>query len=111
MNEIVSSLQSKYDKADTVEHCGLVLTDGTILETLNTHTTPENGFVIPAKEMLKHEDQLLGTWHTHPNDVANLSQSDFAGFSQWPQLQHFIVGVDGVRCFKVGNGLIVELDL
>jgi len=111
MNEIVSSLQSKYDKADTVEHCGLVLQDGSIIETPNTHTDPHNGFIIPAKLMLQHEDALRGTWHTHPNDVANLSQSDFAGFSQWPMLEHYIVGVDGVRCFKVANGLIAELDL
>jgi len=111
MSEIVSSLQAKYDKAETVERCGLILFDGTILEVENTHPEPERGFRLPAKEMLKHEENLYGTWHTHPQDTANLSQTDYAGFNQWPKLRHFIIGIDGVRCFTLKGPLIVEVAL
>ena len=111
MPAIVSNLKAKYDKAEMVEKCGLVLLDGTILETENTHSSPEEGFRIPAKLLVEHEDNLYGTWHTHPRDTANLSQADYAGFNQWPRLRHFIIGIDGVRCFTVEDGLIVEVAL
>jgi proteasome lid subunit RPN8/RPN11 len=111
MPEIVSSLTAKYDKAETVELCGLILLDGTIVDCDNTHPEPTKGFRIPAKELVKYEDDLYGTWHTHPHDTANLSQTDYEGFNQWPRLRHFIIGIDGVRCFTVESGLIVEVAL
>lgn len=111
MPEIVSSLKAKYDKDDKLERCGLILLDGTIIDSENKHSTPEEGFHISALDMIKYEDDLYGTWHTHPNDTANLSQSDYQGFNQWPRLRHFIIGIDGVRCFTVEDGLIVEVRL
>lgn len=111
MNEIVSQLTANYDKADKLERCGLVLKDGTIIEVENKHEEPTNGFRMPVAELVKHEDNLLGTWHTHPMDTANLSESDYMGFANWPDLKHFIIGLDGVRCFEVQPPLIVEVDL
>lgn len=111
MHEIVSQLTANYNSEDALERCGLILRDGSILEVENKHETPENGFRIAASEMVKHEDNMMATWHTHPRDTANLSEADYMGFGNWPDLKHFIIGVDGVRCFEVQPPLIVEVDL
>lgn len=110
MNAIVSKLLKKYQKTHELEKCGLVI-GNKIVESENTHPNPSSGFIIPAEFMLKHEDTATGTWHTHPNDTANLSNEDYKGFSQWPVLVHYIIGIDGVRCFKLEDDLIVEVPL
>jgi len=110
MNAIVSKLLKKYDPTHELEKCGLVI-GNKLVESSNCHSEPTKGFVIPAEFMLKYEDTATGTWHTHPNDKANLSHEDYAGFSQWPDLFHYIIGIDGVRCFKLQDDLIVEVPL
>lgn len=110
MNAIVSKLLKKYDKDHEDERCGLLI-GNKIVEAKNTHPTPSKGFIIPAEFMLKYEDTATGTWHTHPNETSNLSHEDYDGFSQWPNLVHYIIGVDGVRCFQLEGDLIVEVDL
>lgn len=111
MSEIVSSLKAKYDSSEEQEKCGIILLDGTLIDCENTHVSPTEGFRIPAKLLVQHEDDLYGTWHTHPKDSANLSQEDYRGFTQWPRLRHFIIGIDGVRCFTVDDDLIIEVAL
>jgi proteasome lid subunit RPN8/RPN11 len=107
MQEIASKLLPE----DTEEKCGLVLKDGTVLDVINHHSNPAIGFHICADDLFAHEENLAGTWHTHPNDTANLSQQDYVGFRQWPEIRHYIVGIDGVRAYDVVDGLIVEVDL
>jgi len=109
MADIRSKLKQKLKKGDQVERCGLLLDDGTIIETENKHDFPEQGFRIPASELVKYERKLTGTWHTHPNGTANLSSEDHEGFRQWPRLLHFIIGTDGVRCFEVQDNFAVEV--
>lgn len=111
MRAIVQKLQRKLRKTDVREKCGLVLKDESVVAVVNTHPEPENGFRIEAREMLNYEDQLLGTWHTHPKTTSVLSQDDYAGFSQWPELIHFIVGTDGVRAYRFEDGFLMEVDL
>lgn len=88
-----------------------MLLDGKIIEVENTHPEPDKGFKIPAAKLVEYEDQLYGTWHTHPMDTANLSQEDYRGFNQWSDLRHFVIGIDGVRCFELEGGLVVEVKL
>lgn len=111
MRAIASKLKRKLRKGDTTERCGLVLSDGKAVECNNSHPEPSNGFVIPARALLKHEGRIKGTWHTHPHGDSLLSQEDYAGFSQWPDLTHFIIGLDGVRAYRVEDGIIREVDL
>ena len=111
MKETVSQLLSNYDKNEPQEKCGLILLDGTIIEVENVHPEPERGFKIPAAKLAEYDDDLYGTWHTHPRDTANLSEEDYKGFSQWADLRHFIIGIDGVRCFELEAGLVVEVKL
>lgn len=109
MPDIKSKLKRKLKKGDKEEKCGLILKGYRIIEVENTNLNKENSFRIDAKALIKHEDELIGTWHTHPNESANLSLDDYDGFRQWPRLQHYIVGIDGVRCFEVQNNFVIEV--
>lgn len=111
MRAIASKLKRKLKPTDKLERCGLILVDGTAVQVDNIHPQPERGFMMPAQVLIKHGDELAGTWHTHPGQSAVLSQEDYAGFSQWPQLTHYIVGTDGVRAYSVVDGIIQELDV
>jgi proteasome lid subunit RPN8/RPN11 len=111
VTEIASRLKSLYDPNESEERCGLILDNGDIVETPNKHEDPKSGFVIDPVSLLEFEDKMVGTWHTHPAQKANLSQEDYVGFLNWPSLMHFIIGVDGVRLFVVEDGLVIEEDI
>lgn len=111
MREIKNMLLRLYDQDEAEEKCGIVLVDGTLIPSPNIHDSPETAFTVDPNLLIKHENELWGTWHTHPKTKANLSQADYLGFLNWEGLRHFIVGVDGVRCFAVEDGLIVEEDI
>lgn len=87
-------LNGKWDP--TVERCGLIHADGTIVETINISPTPENNFEF---EMHHFERDVIATWHSHPTTSANLSIDDFWFFKSWPDLTHFITDISEVRCF------------
>lgn len=107
----ISKLQKLLKPSDTDERCGLVLRSGEIVETPNEHSDPAYGFILPVEALHEYETEAVGTWHTHPGQNANLSQKDYEGFRQWPELKHYIIGVDSVRCYEVADDLIVEVDL
>lgn len=111
MRAIASKLKRKLKKGDKLERCGVVLVDGCVLETPNVHAKPEVGFMLRPEDMIKHGDQLAGSWHTHPGHTAALSHEDYKGFSQWPQLTHYIIGIDGVRAYAVVDGFVEEVSL
>lgn len=93
------------------ERCGLII-DGEIVEITNIHEKPDNGFRMDPAEMLIHMGSATATWHTHPVSDPVLSEADYEGFCQWPDLVHHIVGVrDGeptVETYKVLNGLVIK---
>jgi proteasome lid subunit RPN8/RPN11 len=111
VQKIVTSLKKFYDPREKKEKCGLILMDGTIVSSKNLCGDPEKGFILDPADLVRYEDNLYGTWHTHPGGTANLSEEDWFGFQQWPDLKHFVIGVDGVRCFVVEGSLIIEEEL
>jgi proteasome lid subunit RPN8/RPN11 len=108
MLAIARKLQRKLRKGAIKERCGLVLADGSILDVENKHPRPEVGVLFPARELVDHEHELAATWHTHPSTPSRLSQEDYIGFLQWPHIKHYIIANDGVRCYRIEDGLIVE---
>jgi proteasome lid subunit RPN8/RPN11 len=110
VKEIVSKIELLATSLEE-EQCGIILKDGSVLPSKNLHEHPEDAFRIDPALLLKYEDDLYGSWHSHPKGKANLSQADYLSFLRWPNLKHYIQGVDGTRCFVVENGLVVEIDL
>ncbi len=111
---IASKLKRRLTRSAQAERCGLVLSDGRIVETPNLAEDPTQGFRIPAEAMRDHKSLAVATWHTHPFEPANLSQKDYDGFTAWPKLKHYIVGraASGraeLRCFAVDAGVVIEV--
>jgi proteasome lid subunit RPN8/RPN11 len=91
-----------------VERCGFLLKNGAVIETPNVSGHPAESFMIDAKDIVKHADDALATWHTHPKTPARLSGTDYLTFLNWPHLKHYIVGTDGVKVYEVKDGAIFE---
>jgi proteasome lid subunit RPN8/RPN11 len=105
-----SKLLEFYNPEDKKERCGLILKKNRVIEVVNSHPDPEHGFEISPDSIIRHEDQLQGTWHTHPGGAATLSNEDYACFINWPHLEHYIVGEEGVRRYAVEDGVVYNVD-
>jgi proteasome lid subunit RPN8/RPN11 len=97
-----------WDPEDTKERCGFILKGNRMCEVQNTHPQPEHGFEIDPEAIIRHEDQIKATWHTHPNSDACLSEADYICFLNWPHLEHYIIGKDGVRRYVVVDGIVMN---
>ena len=100
INEVKALLKQFYAREGN-ERCGFVC-DGEIIEVKNSADNPTTGFFIGPEDVIKftEEKNSWATWHTHPSQDANLSGSDHNMFLNWPELVHFIVGSDGVKCYQ-----------
>lgn len=107
MNDLISLLQPH----ETLERCGLVV-DGELIEVTNIHLNPLKGFRMDPTEMLPLIEKASASWHTHPQEDPELSEEDYAGFTQWPKLVHHIVGVrEGVptvESYEIVGGLVIK---
>ena len=106
MPALKDKLLKMWNEEDTKERCGFILKNNVVLEVENTHPQPEFGFEICAKDIVENEDKLKGTWHTHPNSNAILSHEDYTCFLNWPKLEHYILGQNGIRRYVVKDGVL-----
>jgi len=109
-------LETLLQPGDTDERCGLVLTDGSIVEIENVAEDKTNSYKMRPSGVVPFLDKglIAGTWHTHPDTDPNLSGEDYSGFLSWPDFEHSIIGrVDGqvvVQNYRVEKGLVVACD-
>ena len=89
------------------ERCGIVDLNLEIVEVQNRAEDPENTFAFQLKDL---ENGVKATWHSHPVTTANLSIDDYRFFQAWPEMLHFIIGVDGVRCYQVHDGIVYYVE-
>lgn len=93
---------------EDVERVGFVLTGGKIIEVENIHPHPSKGFSVKSEDVKKYGDDAIATWHTHPKSSANLSTTDMGTYLVWDNLDHYIVGTDGVRKYIVVDGEVLN---
>jgi proteasome lid subunit RPN8/RPN11 len=101
---------SKYYSKSGIERVGFILTSGEEVEVENIHEDPNNGFDVDPAILVKYEADIVATFHTHPDCSSNLSVDDYQAFFNWPEVLHFIIGNDGIRCFQVKQGKIKNAD-
>lgn len=111
-SKLYNDLLSMYSNSG--KERGGYLTEDAVVECKNS--SEDEGFYIPDYDALEMmcEEGVIATFHTHPNMSANLSKEDFSSFQNWGHLLHFIVGNNGVMCYKVnnkGNVVIEEVDV
>lgn len=86
------------------ERCGFILKTGEIVEVPNICSEPTGGFDMRGADILQFAPIAAATWHTHPGEDSNLSAGDYLTFLNWPELDHYIIGNDGVTKFVVEDG-------
>lgn len=79
-----------------------------LVEFGNIAENPEENFVPDLLEAIAVIDDAIGTWHTHPDALSDMSMDDQATFLRWPHLFHAIVGKDGVHWYAVKNGAVIH---
>jgi proteasome lid subunit RPN8/RPN11 len=102
---LISKLEKLYK--DDVERVGFILPRGKIIECTNISETPEKGFNVSDQDILKYGDDAVATWHTHPKADNNLSAMDMETFLVWSNLDHYIVGTNGVRKYVIQDGEVL----
>jgi proteasome lid subunit RPN8/RPN11 len=106
---IVENLTSIYSN-EGIERGGF-LTKNELIEVENDHPNKIEGFSFKIEDLERLEDEeVVATFHTHPNGKSNLSKEDCVAFKNWSNLLHFIVGKDGISCYKVTdrNTIVIE---
>lgn len=113
MPDITSKLIEQLTEAGSEERCGVISREGEVLQLTNMHDTPAEGFRFSAEDALLWlaSGEADATWHTHPGEDPNLSEQDYAGFLQWPNMNHWVVGLrDGEPLaveYTISDGLVV----
>lgn len=105
-----SKLLAFFTPTHDKEQCGLIIKHNRIIEVMNVHPDPTKGFEIPVEAVMKYEDVLEGTWHTHPYGSSALSEMDYACFLAWPDLDHYIISNEGVKRYVVKDGVVLNAD-
>lgn len=90
-----------------VERVGFILNDGEIVEVENICDKPEEGFEVSPEDIIQFSDRMIATWHTHPDESANLSTNDYENYLEWPHLEHYIIGTNGVAKYVVEDGDVI----
>ena len=93
-----------------VERVGVILSDTKLVELENIAPNPQTQFLISAEDTLEYllSGKAKGTFHTHPNASANLSVDDYTAFLNYPDIQHIIVGKDGIKIYEVADGAVIQ---
>lgn len=110
MPALTEKLKKLFDPENENERCGLILNRNIIVEADNVHPYPTQGFEIDAKQIIEHEENLKGTWHTHPTQDATFSMEDHTCFLNWPSLEHYIISKDSVKKYVVEDGIVLNAD-
>ena len=105
---ICSKLQEFYAPSGK-ERVGFILKSGEIIEALNEHPDAYTGFEVDMEDFLEKEPEIWATFHTHPGGPANLSMDDYTAFKNWPNWLHLVVGHDGIKVYKVDNGVVLNV--
>lgn len=89
------------------ELVGFIMPDGAVIKVANICSEPEHGFEISVEDILKYCDDAIASWHTHPGSTNVLSVSDFISFRAWPEMDHYILGNNGVQKYIVTDGEVL----
>lgn len=90
------------------ERVGFVLKSGEIVEVENICPHPEEGFEVKTEDLVRYLDEATASWHTHPGKDAGASHADFLTFRSYPELEHYIIGTDGVRKYRVDGNSVIQ---
>ncbi|WP_152613159.1 MPN domain-containing protein [Inquilinus limosus] len=97
-------------RPDGPERVGFILNGDKVVEVENIADKPNDAFQVRGEDLVRYEDDIVGTWHTHPFGTSQLSTEDYIAFLNYPMIEHWVIGRDGARCYKVQGRAIVECE-
>lgn len=108
MKEVLSDFYNP----EGAERVGVITTEGKVIELPNISNIPLQSFSVPTELIISHVVPCEATWHTHPGASSVLSGQDYEMIMTWKNKIHYIIGNDGVRCYKYDHdkNSIIELD-
>lgn len=106
--DLMVDLQQRWERGP--ERCGVVLASGEIVELTNQSDQPSLSFSVSDAELEPYLDQVVASWHTHPQTSGNLSVSDYRTFQNYPQWHHYIIDRTSVWAYSVALDGMVLLD-
>lgn len=89
------------------ERVGFIV-DDEIVEVENLHPDPRKYFDVSIEDIEKYELISWAIWHSQPMTTSQLSYEDYAGFVNFPEHKHIVIGSDGLRIYRVKNGAVVK---
>lgn len=108
---MLKELSKKYND-EGPERLGFILRSGEVVELPNSHDDPEQGARFLSDDLFEYlysgNFDVVATWHTHPSATCNLSGEDYIAFNNNPQVEHYIVGNDGVAKYFVDEKGVVR---
>lgn len=100
---LLKQLQDKY-RDEGNERGGYITSENIAFEVNNIHPQADNNFMFSCEDLDKLDsNDVIATFHTHPNKTSNLSKEDYDSFVNWEKLLHFIIGKDKISCYKVSD--------
>lgn len=86
---------------------GFVLKGNKIVEVENKCSDPINGFEVSGSDLAKYYDDVIASWHTHPDVDTEITAEDYKSFLNYPHWVHYIINTKGVFAYKVEDGIVV----
>ena len=105
----MNTLLAEFYSSEGPERVGFILEDGSIVEVENVANDPVKGFDVCAEDLMVFAERAVASWHTHPGVKANLSNEDYSAFLGWSNLEHYVIGNDGIHQYVVtSDGQVTE---
>lgn len=89
------------------ERCGFILKSGEVVEVENIAEDPKNEFEVSEEDFEKYYPDTVASWHSHTDDFANLSLSDYYTFLNLPEWQHWVVSKHKSVKFSVKSEAVI----
>jgi len=106
---MLEKLKQKYSDTGH-ERLGFILSEGEVVELDNAHDVPQHGAKYSSSDLFRYmfsgDFTVKATWHTHPSETKNLSGDDYVAFKNYPDIDHYVIGNDGVRRYYVEEGVL-----
>lgn len=104
--DFYDQLKSKYEHSGS-ERVGFI-TDKGVVEVDNQHPLPGDFFEVSIEDQEAYLDKAVAIWHTQPGRTSQLSYEDYLGFLNFPEKKHIVIGLDGLRVYKVEDGQVLK---
>ena len=102
----IKALNKLYEDSGP-EKVGFII-DKKVVEVENIHPDSKDFFEVSLEDMEQHLDNATAIWHTQPGRTSQLSYEDYLGFLNFPEKAHIVIGLDGVRVYKVEDGQVIK---